>query len=271
MKISFDIKYRPEIESGKYRVETREGKSVRIICWDGNTKDCPIVGFIASHDYVRYWHNTGIIKEDYGCNNKDDIFIITDEVNLTEFELALLNIVNSFEGKKMHPEGAKAFSKELLSIAMKDVPTNCKIITKTFTEEKQLLIIDFCARLPYNVVIRCTDNDTDYKCFLTTDILNELLHNIEYYDYKPYLRPMSSMTEEEFENLKSYSGLIYSQLDLTSFQNGTYKCLDFYLNEIPSDVVILVFDWLNTHHFDYRGLIEKGLALKAPEGMYKFD
>lgn len=122
MKIPFDVKYRPEIESGKYRVETREGKSVRIICWDGNIKDCPIVGFIASHDYVRYWHNTGIIKEDYGCNNKDDIFIITDEVNLTEFELALLNIVNSFEGKKMHPEGAKAFSKELLSIAMKDVP-----------------------------------------------------------------------------------------------------------------------------------------------------
>ena len=32
-----------------------------------------------------------------------------------------------------------------------------------------------------------------------------------------------------------------------------------------------MFDWLKVHHFDYRGLIEKGLALEAPEGMYKID
>lgn len=33
----------------------------------------------------------------------------------------------------------------------------------------------------------------------------------------------------------------------------------------------IVVDWLNEHHFDYRGLIEMGLALEAPEGMYKID
>ena len=82
---------------------------------------------------------------------------------------------------------------------------------------------------------------------------------------------MSSMTEEEFESLKEYSGLKYDQLDLASYQNGTYKCLDFYLSEVPSYVIILVFDWLNEHHFDYRGLIEMGLAIEAPEGMYKND
>jgi hypothetical protein len=136
-------------------------------------------------------------------------------------------------------------------------------------EEKQLLLIDLCARLPYNVVVRCTDSDTDYNCFLTTDILHEIQNGYEYYDYKHYLRPMSSMTEEEFEKLKEYSGLKYGQLDLASFQNGTYKCLDFYLSEVPSDVVILVFDWLNAHQFDYRNLILMGLALEAPEGMYK--
>jgi hypothetical protein len=37
--------------------------------------------------------------------------------------------------------------------------------------------------------------------------------------------------------------------------------LDFYLSEVPSYVVILVFDWLNKNHFDYRGLIPKGLAI----------
>ena len=113
-------------------------------------------------------------------------------------------------------------------------------------EEKQLLLKDLCARLPYNVVIRCMDNDTDYKCFLTTDILNELLHNIEYYDYKPYLRPMSSMTEEE--NTKYEYGFLYS------------NDLQIYAEEY--------IDWLNEHHFDYRGLIEKSLAIVAPEGMY---
>lgn len=136
-------------------------------------------------------------------------------------------------------------------------------------KEKQLLLIDLCARLPYNVIIRCTDSDTNYKCFLTTDILHEIQNGYEYYDYKPYLRPMSSMTEEEFEDLKSYSGLKYEQLDLASFQNGTHKCLDFYLSEVPSDVVILVFDWLNKNHFDYRGLIPMGLSIEAPEDMYK--
>jgi hypothetical protein len=42
----------------------------------------------------------------------------------------------------------------------------------------------------------------------------------------------------------------------------------FWYDEIVSSIKI--FDWLNSHHFDYRGLIEKGLAIEAPDGMYKF-
>ena len=125
-------------------------------------------------------------------------------------------------------------------------------------EEKQLLLTDICARLPYNVVIRCTDNDTDYKCFLTTDILNELLHNIEYYDYKPYLRPMSSMSKEEENEFISLNAvpspcLLPNHTRMSWYSNAT------------------MLDWLNKHHFDYRGLIEKGLALEAPEGIYKTE
>ena len=63
-------------------------------------------------------------------------------------------------------------------------------------------------------------------------------------DIKPYLRPMSSMTEDE--------GV---ELDNTVIM-GNYG----------DDA-----DWLNAHHFDYRGLIKKGLALEAPEGMYKIE
>jgi len=68
----------------------------------------------------------------------------------------------------------------------------------------------------------------------------------------PYLRPMSSMTEEE---KKIYSNFFIS------------KEIDNFDFDIPNYDTI---DWLNAHHFDYRGLIEKGLALEAPEGMYEY-
>lgn len=137
-------------------------------------------------------------------------------------------------------------------------------------EEKDILIADLCGRLPYGLIIKCNDGFRQSKEKLVSiDVGNGLIN----YDWlltniKPYLRPLSSMTEEEFTKLKEYSGLIYDQLDLTSFQNGVYKCLDFYLNEVPSGAVIRVFDWLNKYHFDYRDLIQMGLALEAKEGMY---
>ena len=120
-------------------------------------------------------------------------------------------------------------------------------------EDRNLLLKDLCSRLPYNVVIRCTDNDTDYKCFLTTGILNELLYNTEYYDYKPYLRPMSSMTEEEIKTYHSYC----------ECNDGDFTGEILYFDTIKS------FDYLTSIHIDYRGLIPMGLALEAPEGMYK--
>jgi hypothetical protein len=117
-------------------------------------------------------------------------------------------------------------------------------------EERQLLLKDLCPRLPYNIIIRCTDSDTDYKCFLTTDILHEIQNGYEYYDYKPYLRPMSSMTEEErkhFESLCCWG----------KWESGPI-------------ITLKAADWLNENKFDYRGLIP-GLALEAPEGMYKTE
>ena len=118
-----------------------------------------------------------------------------------------------------------------------------RVITQ---QEKQLLLKDLSARFPYNVVVRCTDSDTDYKCFLTTDILHEIQNGYEYYDYKPYLRPMSSMTAEESR-------------ELYAIRKSTQMTYSLEPKEL---------DWLNAHHFDYRGLIEKGLALEAPAGMY---
>lgn len=153
--------------------------------------------------------------------------------------------------------------------------------------DNNLLLVDLCGRLLYGVYIKHIptgitgklNNINVIHIYNNTNSVQEVKVNISFFgeDYvdvthfKLYLRPMSSITEEEFAKLKGYSGLVYDQLDLASFQNGTYKCLDFYLSEVPADVVTLVFDWLNAHHFDYRGLIEKGLALEAPKGMYKID
>lgn len=124
-------------------------------------------------------------------------------------------------------------------------------------EERQLLLKDISARLPYNVVVRCTDSDTDYKCFLTTDILHEIQNGYEYYDYKPYLRPLSSMTEKEENECIGIS----RNITIPGVRN-------WFRFSITNPVFA---DWLNEHHFDYRGLIEKGLALEAPEGMYKTE
>ena len=133
-------------------------------------------------------------------------------------------------------------------------------------EDKELLLKDLSARLPYGVKIELTwwvmGEGTYINTTLEPDHIEQLLNDEDGdIEIKPYLFPMSSMTEEEFTKLKEYSGLKYDQLDLASFQNGTYKCLDFYLSEVPSGVVIRVFDWLNRYHFDYRDLIPMDLAI----------
>ena len=133
-------------------------------------------------------------------------------------------------------------------------------------EDKELLLKDLSARLPYGVKIKLTRRVMGEGTYTNTTLepnhIKQLLNDEDGdTEIKPYLFPMSSMTEEEFTKLKEYSSLKYDQLDLTSFQNGTYKCLDFYLSEVSSGAVIRVFDWLNKYHFDYRDLIQMDLAI----------
>ena len=122
-------------------------------------------------------------------------------------------------------------------------------------EEKEILLKDLCARLPYKVKIQSW-----YGAILTSD-LNTFPFSMEEMDkedmwdqlsgFKPYLRPMSSMKGAEvFE-------YISLKEDIDASDGATYS--------FETDESI---DWLNANHFDYRGLIGKGLALEAPEGMY---
>lgn len=75
---------------------------------------------------------------------------------------------------------------------------------------------------------------------------------------KPYLRPMSSMTEEEKKELSNIRPYLIDKNDnIIGVQCNSFIQISEYQ------------DWLNEHHFDYRGLIPMGLALEAPEDMYK--
>jgi len=107
---------------------------------------------------------------------------------------------------------------------------------------KQLLLTDLCARLPHRVKVVDVDENNE-PCSRVFELHSFDVDDDELYGcVRPYLRPLSSMTEEE-----------------------QYE----YNTAIDKDVEPERFvDWFNAHHFDYRGLIEKGLALTAPEGMY---
>ena len=111
-------------------------------------------------------------------------------------------------------------------------------------EDKELLLKDLCARLPYGVIVK----QGCYEGKLTSFDKYTLSFNSSCALPKPYLRSMSSMTEEEEKE--------YRNID-----NRSYPCPIYYAH-IPASNRI---DWLIAHHFDYRGLIEKGLAIEVTE------
>ena len=95
-------------------------------------------------------------------------------------------------------------------------------------EDKELLIKDLCARLPYGVKIELTwwvmDEGTCMSTTLEPDHIEQIRNDeVGDVEIKSYLRPMSSMTDEEFTNLKEYSGLKYNQLHLVPFRNDNCK------------------------------------------------
>lgn len=142
-------------------------------------------------------------------------------------------------------------------------------------EEKELLLKDLCARLPYGV--KCERYGKAYE-LVEIDIKRGLVYvwRNDWYtptslpysikrddDIRPYLRPMSSMTDEE----KKYLRLYYFFEDWYSWTD----LIHLHYHEVYVDEIHQLLDWFNAHHLDYRGLIEKGLALEAPKDMYNFE
>ncbi len=123
-------------------------------------------------------------------------------------------------------------------------------------DEKSILLKDLCARLPYGVKIHkalygaTTLNERDIESFRKgfDDILI------------PYLRPMSSMTEEEKEELKQISNNYLDEWENTKTSLERWK--------LDAKVSYKRAVFYNSHHIDWNDLISKCLALEAPEGFY---
>jgi len=132
-------------------------------------------------------------------------------------------------------------------------------------EDKLLLLKDLCSRLPYAVIVQygnIVDNiqyiEPDFGKICLAFPNNDYTVDIE--DVKPYLRPMSSMTEEEKEELKNLFDAEYvTSGSICYLEGGT---LVEYLSPIPYSFCSKIIDWLLKNHFDYRGLIPKGLAIE---------
>ena len=141
-------------------------------------------------------------------------------------------------------------------------------------EDKKILLQDLCARLPYGVKVSAKYVDgIDAKegkgrlSLIDSDLVIAFVDEIEnnnsftyvaLHEVKPYLFPLSSMTEEQKNQLKEIW-----DIDMN-------KSLDYAISgeEVLSDLFQLsaaekIINWLNKNHFDYRGLIEKGLAIDA--------
>lgn len=142
-------------------------------------------------------------------------------------------------------------------------------------EEKQLLFKDLVARLPYHVRVKVwlKDGDTEEGPLDLQhnygDVLLDAFHYNKITKIKPYLRPMSSMTEEE---INEYNKLV--ELDRSNKESFNNLRIEYIQNHpeyknMPFVPMHRHIDYLNTHHFDYRGLIPMGLAIEASKDMYK--
>lgn len=117
-------------------------------------------------------------------------------------------------------------------------------------EQKDLLLKDLCTRLPYGIKVKIKYHDDVWELLAiytngTTYATRDIGYPIETYfeDCKPYLFPLSSMTEK---------------------QSIEYRNL--YERYCPASIYSMeIIDWFNKNHFDYRGLIPMGLAIDATE------
>lgn len=138
-----------------------------------------------------------------------------------------------------------------------------------------LLLKDLAARVPYGVMVEQTlfppplaDKEQRLKSVQANNVVQLYWYKyinefVPIHCIKPYLRPMSSMTEDELYEVQEILG------KGVEIREDFILSVDSSINSFTYLELVAVFNWFNAHHFDYMGLIKKGLALEAPEGMYE--
>ena len=128
-------------------------------------------------------------------------------------------------------------------------------------KDKELLLKDLCARLPYGVMVQDELGRINKLVIGNADLVRLYYNDFSIYGENslslPFLRPLSSITDEELHEVQEILGKgveIYNGFDIASILQE--KIFSFF--ELQA-----VFEWLLKNHFDYRCLIEKGLAIDA--------
>ena len=135
-------------------------------------------------------------------------------------------------------------------------------------EKKDLLLRDLCARLPYGVKVKLGDNpnifDLEYRIkfavmYGDSDKLEDILDII---NIKPYLFPLSSLTEEQRNNICEL--LLDTQKKFSPYgEINTKGCDNLFISSVKQSNALI--NYCLTNHLDINGLIEEGLAIDATE------
>ena len=134
-------------------------------------------------------------------------------------------------------------------------------------EDKELLIKDLCARLPYRIKASYYGAEEEREIWdeiesVTLDGYVDIgQYSLSIEHIKPYLFPLSSMTEAywgDFYCKFVENEIIYNDFKKYYFDSGSWDKVLTTIDDCGD-----VIDWFNKYHFDYRGLIEKGLAIDA--------
>ena len=135
-KIPFDVKWKPQIESGEYKLETKDGKQVRVVCWDVKNSYSKvhddILALVKSKggtENALFYAQNGYCLSDSSRVGRKDLFIVTPEEEMTEFEKKLWEVLKS-EGSPIVPiekftnadkEAFHSYAAELLELAKKEL------------------------------------------------------------------------------------------------------------------------------------------------------
>lgn len=128
------------------------------------------------------------------------------------------------------------------------------------TNDKDLFITDLSGRIPFGVIAEVYDKAIDCAVVMPIKGIEIEAFRKGLCDIKPYLRSMDSMTDEEAKELTAVDRTKYPNFDDPS------SCDDFRKSwGIWAQYCTVPIDWLHKHHFDYRGLIKRGLAIKVTD------